>query len=178
MRNLREQMSRFLGRQPRFGSGVFTHRSASIIGAVTLGDFSSVWCQATLRGDINEVTVGNSSNIQDNCVLHVADDFACTVGNFVTVGHSAILHACTIEDEVLVGMGATVLDGAVVGRQSIVGAKALVTAGMQVPPGSLVLGVPGKVVRPLSEAERATLKGRAEKYVGVAAFYIELGSGV
>jgi carbonic anhydrase/acetyltransferase-like protein (isoleucine patch superfamily) len=171
-------MSRFLGRKPLFGACVYAHDSASIIGAVTLGDFSSVWCQATLRADINEVTVGSRSNIQDNCVLHVADEFACVVGNFVTVGHSAILHACKVEDEVLIGMGATVLDGAVIGKQSIVGAKALVTAGMRIPPGSLVLGVPAKVVRPLSDAERAELKSRAEKYVGVAEFYNQLRTGV
>jgi gamma-carbonic anhydrase len=107
---------------------------------VTLGAHSSVWYGAVLRGDINRIVVGHHSNIQDNAVLHLADDLACLVGNWVTVGHGAIVHACTVGDEVLVGMGAVILDGAVIGKQSLIGAKALVTQGTKIPPGSLVLG--------------------------------------
>ncbi len=103
-------------------------------------------------------------------MLHLADDFPCILGNYVTVGHSAIVHACTIGDEVLVGMGAVVLDGAVVGEQSLIGAKALVTGGMQIPAGSLVLGAPAKVVRPLTEDERNGLKHWADKYVENGAY--------
>jgi carbonic anhydrase/acetyltransferase-like protein (isoleucine patch superfamily) len=106
-------------------------------------------------------------------VLHLADDFPCLVGNCVTVGHGAIVHACTVGDEVLVGMGAVILDGAVIGKQSIIGAKALVTQGMKIPPGSLVLGAPAKVVRPLTKKERAKLKWWAQKYVDNGAYCLK-----
>jgi carbonic anhydrase/acetyltransferase-like protein (isoleucine patch superfamily) len=131
-----------------------------------------------LRGDINRIVVGHHTNIQDNAVLHLADDFPCVLGNYVTVGHSAIVHACKIGDEVLVGMGAIVLDGAVVGRQSLIGAKALVTQGMKIPPGSLVLGAPAKVVRKLTAKERAGLKWWAQKYVDNAAYCLKHGINV
>jgi carbonic anhydrase/acetyltransferase-like protein (isoleucine patch superfamily) len=106
-------------------------------------------------------------------VLHLADDFPCLVGNWVTVGHGAIVHACKVGDEVLVGMGAVILDGAVVGKQSIIGAKALVTPGMKIPPGSLVFGAPAKVVRKLTDKERAGLKWWAEKYVDNGAYCLK-----
>jgi carbonic anhydrase/acetyltransferase-like protein (isoleucine patch superfamily) len=142
------------------------------VGDVTLGDHSSVWFNAVLRGDINRVIVGHHTNIQDNAVLHVADNFPCIVGHWVTIGHGAIVHACTVGDETLVGMGATVLDGAVIGEQCLIGANALVPQGFSAPPGSLVLGVPARVVRALSADERAQLKGWAEKYVATAAYYL------
>ena len=107
-----------------------------MLGDVTLGSHSSVWYQAVLRGDINRIIVGHHTNIQDNAVLHLAHDFACIVGNWVIAGHGAIVHACTISDEVLVGTGAVILDGAVVGKQCIIGAKALVAQRMRIPPGS------------------------------------------
>jgi carbonic anhydrase/acetyltransferase-like protein (isoleucine patch superfamily) len=144
-----------------------------VLGDVTLGEYSSVWYNAVLRGDINRIVVGHHSNIQDNAVLHLADDFPCLIGNYVTVGHSAVIHACTVEDEVLVGMGAVILDGAVVGKQSIIGAKALVTQGTRIPPGSMVLGAPAKVVRALTRKERAGLKAWAKKYVGNAAYCLK-----
>jgi carbonic anhydrase/acetyltransferase-like protein (isoleucine patch superfamily) len=172
------QLDRFLRRSPKIGKGVYIARGAVVIGDVTIDDFSSVWYNAVLRGDINRIAVGHHTNIQDNAVLHLADDFACVVGNYVTVGHSAIVHACRIGDEVLVGMGAVVLDGAVVGRQSVIGAKALVTQGMKIPPGSLVLGVPAKVVRPLTRSERAGLKSWAIKYSRNAAYCLKNKIGV
>ncbi len=144
-----------------------------MIGDVTLGDYSSVWYNAVLRGDINRIVVGHHTNIQDNAVLHLADELPCIVGNFVTVGHSAIVHACTVGDECLIGMGATVLDGAVIGEQSIVGANALVKQGMVVPPGSMVMGCPAKLVRELSAAERAGLRSWAEKYVTNGAYCLD-----
>jgi carbonic anhydrase/acetyltransferase-like protein (isoleucine patch superfamily) len=107
-------------------------------------------------------------------VLHLADDFPCILGNYVTVGHSAIVHACKVGDEVLIGMGAVILDGAVIGRQSLIGAKALVTQGTKIPPGSLVLGAPAKVVRKLTPKERAGLKHWANKYVANAAYCLKL----
>src|SRR6185369_9057837 len=116
------------------------------------------WYNAVLRGDINRIVVGEYSNIQDNTVVHLADDYPCIIGRYVTVGHSAIVHACTVEDECLIGMGATVLDGAIIGSQSIVGANALVTQGTVVPPGSMVLGSPGKVVRTLAQPDREMIR--------------------
>jgi carbonic anhydrase/acetyltransferase-like protein (isoleucine patch superfamily) len=170
-----KQLERFLARKPRLGSGVYIAHGAVVVGDVEIGDQSSAWYNAVLRGDINCIRVGHHSNIQDNAVLHLADDFPCLVGSWVTIGHGAIVHACTLEDEVLVGMGATILDGAVIGTQSIVGANALVPPGMQVPPGSLVLGVPGRVVRSLPTAERAKIRGWAAKYVANAAYCLEHG---
>lgn len=173
MAQLEKLLATFLQARPKLGQNVYVAKSATVLGDVTLGDHASVWCNAVLRGDINRIVIGHHSNVQDNAVLHVADDYGCLLGNYVTVGHNAIVHACTIEDEVLVGMGSVILDGAVIGAQSIVGARALVPQGARIPPGSMVLGVPGKVVRPLSAEERAALKGWAEKYVGVAAYYRE-----
>src|SRR6266566_1383028 len=140
MDGVTKQLDKFLRKRPAVGKEVYIAQGAVVIGDVTLGDHSSVWYHTVLRGDINRIVVGHHTNIQDNAVLHVADEYPCLVGNYVTVGHAAILHACTIADEVLVGMGATILDGAVVGEQSLIGANALVTQRMQIPSGSLVLG--------------------------------------
>ena len=170
MNKLAKQLDKFLRRQPKLGKNVFIAKTAVVIGDVTLGAHSSVWYGVVLRGDINRIVVGHHTNIQDNAVLHLADDFPCILGNWVTVGHGAIVHACTVGDEVLVGMGAVILDGAVIGKQSIIGAKALVTGGTKIPPGSLVLGAPAKVVRKLSKEERAGLKWWAEKYVDNGAY--------
>jgi len=178
MGELDPQLDKFLRRQPRLGKNVFIARTATVIGDVTLGAHSSVWYGAVLRGDINRIVVGHHTNIQDNAVLHLADDHACLLGNWVTVGHSAVVHACTVRDEVLVGMGAVILDGAVIGKQSIIGAKALVTQGTKIPPGSLVLGAPAKVVRKLSKEERAGLKWWAQKYVDNGAYCLKYGIGV
>jgi carbonic anhydrase/acetyltransferase-like protein (isoleucine patch superfamily) len=178
MGNLDKQLDRFLRKPPKLGKNVFIARSATVIGDVTIGARSSVWYGAVLRGDINRIVVGHHSNIQDNAVLHLADDFPCLLGNWVTVGHGAIVHACKVGDEVLVGMGAVVLDGAVIGRQSLIGAKALVTQGARIPPGSLVLGAPARVVRKLTPAERAGLKWWAEKYVDNAAYCLKHGISV
>ena len=116
-------------------------------------------------------------NLQDNCVAHVSDDLACVVGDYVTVGHGAILHACTIGNGSLVGMGAVVLDGAVIGEESLIGARALVPQGLRVPPRSLVVGVPGRVVRQVTAEEQAWLRSVAEKYARLGAFCLERGLG-
>lgn len=168
-----QQLDRHLRRQPVLGQDVYLARTAVVIGDVTLGARSSVWYHAVLRGDINRIVVGDGSNIQDNAVVHLADDYPCLIGRYVTVGHSAIVHACTVEDECLVGMGATILDGAVVGAQSIVGANALVTQGTVIPPGSMVLGAPAKVTRALTAEERAHLRTWAQKYVENAAYCLK-----
>jgi carbonic anhydrase/acetyltransferase-like protein (isoleucine patch superfamily) len=178
MGKLDPQLDRFLRRAPRLGKNVFIAKTATVIGDVTLGAHSSVWYGAVLRGDINRIAVGHHSNVQDNAVLHNADHFACVVGNWVTVGHSAVVHACKVGDEVLVGMGAVILDGAVIGKQSIIGAKALVTQGTKIPPGSLVLGAPAKVVRKLTPKERAGLKWWAQKYVDNGAYCLKYNIGV
>jgi carbonic anhydrase/acetyltransferase-like protein (isoleucine patch superfamily) len=178
MNKLALQLERFLMRKPVLGQGVYVARGAVVLGDVTLGDHSSVWYNAVLRGDINRIVVGHHSNIQDNTVLHLADDFGCLVGNHVTIGHSAVVHACTVGDECLVGMGAVILDGAEIGEQCIIGARTLVTQGMKVPPGSMVLGSPGKIVRQLTAEERAGLKRWADKYVDNAAFCLARGIGV
>lgn len=150
---------------PEIHPSVFVAASADVIGRVTLGEESSIWYNATLRGDINEIVVGPRSNVQDNAVLHLADDYGTYLGELVTIGHGAIVHACTVKDEVLVGMGSCILDGAVIGERSIIGANALVTGGMKIPPGSLVLGSPAKVVKTLDLKDQAEIKSWAEKYV-------------
>jgi carbonic anhydrase/acetyltransferase-like protein (isoleucine patch superfamily) len=178
MGELDKQLDTFLRKKPKLGRGVFIARTAVVLGDVTLGAQSSVWYGAVLRGDINRIVVGHHSNVQDNAVLHLADNFPCVLGNWVTVGHGAIVHACRVGDECLVGMGAVILDGAVIGRQSIIGAKALVTQGTKIPPGSLVLGAPAKVVRKLSKDERAGLKWWAQKYVDNGAYCLKHGINV
>jgi carbonic anhydrase/acetyltransferase-like protein (isoleucine patch superfamily) len=173
---LQERLAKFLGATPRIAPTAFVHPRATVIGDVRLGPRSSVWPSAVLRGDINYIQVGEASNIQDGAIVHLADAHPTIIGNHVTIGHGAIVHACTVEDECLIGMHATILDGAVIGKQSIVGANALIPHGMQVPEGSMVLGVPAKVVRPLTAEERAELKGWAEKYVEVAKAHSRLPS--
>jgi carbonic anhydrase/acetyltransferase-like protein (isoleucine patch superfamily) len=170
---LTERLAHHLGQAPRIDPTAFVHPQAVVIGNVQLGAQCSVWPTAVLRGDINSISIGPGTNLQDGVIVHLADDYAVQVGSYVTVGHRATLHACTVEDECLIGMGATVLDGAVIGAQSIVGAHALVPQGMIVPPGSMVMGLPGKVVRPLTEKERLGLRAWAEKYIVVAAAHRE-----
>ena len=160
-----DRLQIFLSQSPSFEEGVYVSRSANIVGDVRIGRDSSIWYGSVLRGDINYISIGESTNLQDGVVGHLADHFPLIVGNFVTVGHGAILHACTIEDECLIGMGATILDGAQIGTQSIIAAGTVVPAGMQVPPGSLVAGVPGKFKKALSGEERAKLRNWAEKYL-------------
>lgn len=172
------QLETFLRKKPVLGAGVYIARGAVVLGDVTLGDYSSVWYNAVVRGDINRIVIGHHTNIQDNAVLHLADDHPCLVGDYVTVGHSAIVHACTVGNEVLVGMGATILDGAVIGDQSIVGANALVPQGKIIPPGSLVVGSPAKVSRALAPPEREELRVWAEKYVANAAYCLKHGINV
>jgi carbonic anhydrase/acetyltransferase-like protein (isoleucine patch superfamily) len=173
MGDVTEQLDQFLRKTPTLGEAVYIARGAVVLGDVTLGDRASVWYNAVLRGDINRIVVGADSNIQDNAVLHLADDYPCVIGDRVTVGHGAIVHACTVEDECLIGMGATILDGAVIGKNSIVGANSLVLQRSVIPPGSLVLGSPAKVVRPLTDEEIAKLPAMAEKYVCNAQYCLE-----
>jgi gamma-carbonic anhydrase len=141
---------------------------ATLVGDVVLAEESSVWYGAVLRGDINRIIVGPRSNIQDNAVIHLDTDYPTTIGELVTVGHSAIVHACKIDNEVLIGMDAIILDDVEVGARSIIGANALVTMGTKIPPGSLVLGSPAKIRRPLSLDEQDDIARWAWSYVETA----------
>jgi carbonic anhydrase/acetyltransferase-like protein (isoleucine patch superfamily) len=165
---IEERLATFLDQRPQIEESAYVAKGAVVIGAVSLGQKSSVWHNAVLRGDINTIKIGEGSNVQDGTVIHLADDFGVKIGSYVTIGHSAMIHACEIGDECLVGMRSTILDGAMIGAQSIVGAGALVTKNSQIPEGSLVLGAPAKVVRSLSDEERSKLRALAEKYVKVS----------
>ena len=170
--NLEERTQRHLGSKPSIHPSVFVAPGATVIGDVTLEEGSSVWFNTVLRADINAIKIGPRSNIQDGSVIHLADDFGTFVGELVTVGHKAILHACTVADEVLVGMGSIVLDGAEIGARSIIGAGALVTQYTRIPPGSLVLGAPAKVVRQLDLQEQQSIRHWAEKYAELSKIYL------
>ncbi|MEU3656713.1 gamma carbonic anhydrase family protein [Streptomyces sp. NPDC032161] len=156
------------GKEPEVDADAFTAPTSVVIGEVTLAAGSSVWYHAVLRADCGPIVVGADSNIQDNCSVHTDPGFAVTVGERVSVGHNAVLHGCVVEDDVLVGMGATVLNGARIGAGSLIAAQALVPQGMQVPPGSLVAGVPAKVRRQLTEEEREGIRFNAAGYVELA----------
>lgn len=150
---------------PALGSGTFVHDAACVIGRVQLGRDVSVWPNATLRGDTDRISVGDETNIQDGAVLHADAGVPCQVGARVTVGHLACVHGCTIEDEVLVGIGAIILNRSVIGTGSIVGAGAVLPEGSIIAPGSLVLGTPGRVLRSTTEAQRADIVRSARHYV-------------
>lgn len=156
------------GRKPQVHPEAFTAPTSVVIGDVTLGAGSGVWYQAVLRADCGPIVLGAESNVQDNCTVHVDPGFPVTVGERVSVGHNAVLHGCTIEDEVLVGMGATVLNGAHVGSGSLIAAHALVPQGMRIPPGSLVAGVPARVKRQLTDEEREGILLNARMYRDLA----------
>nr|BFD86074.1 gamma carbonic anhydrase family protein [Streptomyces sp. Xyl84] len=156
------------GREPQVDAEAFVAPTATVIGAVTLGSGASVWYGAVLRGDVERISVGAHSNVQDNCTLHADPGFPVSVGERVSIGHNAVVHGATVEDDCLVGMGATVLNGAVIGAGSLVAAQALVPQGMRVPPGSLVAGVPAKVRRELTEEERQGITLNGTMYAELA----------
>ncbi|WFB11447.1 gamma carbonic anhydrase family protein [Streptomyces sp. LX-29] len=159
--------------EPRVDPRAYTAPTSVVIGDVTLAAGSSVWYHAVLRADCGPIVLGADSNIQDNCTVHVDPGFPVTVGERVTVGHNVVLHGCTVEDDVLVGMGATVLNGARIGAGSLIAAQALVPQGMVVPPGSLVAGVPARVKRELTAEEREHIKINAQMYLGLATTHRE-----
>ena len=163
----------YLDREPQIHPSAFVAKSADLIGAVTVDEEASIWYGAVLRADIQEIKIGPRSNVQDGTIVHLECEQGTYLGQYVTVGHKAILHACTIDDEVLIGMGSILMDGVRVGARSIIGAGALVTMGTEIPPGSLVLGSPAKVVKKLSEEEQKTLKQWAENYIELSRRYID-----
>ena len=163
----------FQGIKPKIPSSCFIEETGVVIGDVEMGEQCSVWFQAVVRGDVHYIRIGNRTNIQDLCMLHVTHNtHPLIIGSNVTVGHHVVLHGCTIQDRVLVGMGAVVMDGAVIGEDSIVGAGALVTEGTIVPPKSLILGSPAKIKRPVTEQELAWIRESADNYVTYARQYL------
>ena len=173
----------YKGVLPTLGKGVYIDPAATVIGDVVLGDDVSVWPSTVIRGDVNFIRIGDRTNLQDGTVVHVSHDgphaklggFATRIGSDVTIGHKAIIHACTIEDAVLVGMGAIVLDGAVVRKHAFIGAGALVPPGKVVGEGEMWLGSPAKCARMLSEAEIEALYYSARHYVRMKDDYLAMG---
>lgn len=159
----------FHDRSPVVPDSAWVAPNATLVGGVTLGQRASVFYGAVLRADVDDITIGDDTNLQDNVIMHCDSGVPARIGNRVTVGHGAILHGCTVEDECLIGMAATVMNGAVIGTGSLVAAGALVLEGTVVPPNSLVSGVPGKVRRELTAEEAAGLRTSAEHYVQLAA---------
>ncbi|HEX3420138.1 MAG TPA: gamma carbonic anhydrase family protein, partial [Candidatus Udaeobacter sp.] len=162
-----------LKKGPTIHSSAWVVPGATVLGDVVLEEESSVWYGTVLRGDINRIVIGPRSNVQDNAVIHVDTGYPTTVGELVTIGHTAIVHACTIDNEALVGMGSIILDDVKVGARSIIGANALVTTGMKIPPGSLVLGSPAKIRRELTLDEQKDIARWALSYVESAKKYRE-----
>jgi carbonic anhydrase/acetyltransferase-like protein (isoleucine patch superfamily) len=161
------------GVHPKLGKGVFVDTSAQVIGDVELGDHSSIWMNAVVRGDVNAIRIGEATNVQDNCVIHVqGGEFATEIADHVTIGHGVVLHGCRIEPRCLIGIRAVVLNGATVGAESIIAAGTLVPEGATIPPRSLVMGSPGRVKRSLTETECAALKGYAENYLQYKETYL------
>lgn len=162
----------FKGLFPALGEDVFIAENASVIGDVNIGSESNIWFGAVIRGDVNFVRIGSRTNIQDGCVLHVSlGKLSLNIGNEVTIGHNATVHGCTIEDRVLIGMGSVILDNSYVSTGSVIAAGAVVKEGFRVPPGVLIGGVPGKIIRDLTEAEIAGIVESSRHYVELSKIY-------
>ncbi|MFL5517425.1 MAG: gamma carbonic anhydrase family protein [Gemmatimonadales bacterium] len=153
------------GQRPRIHPTAFVAPTASVMGDVTLGPDSSVWYGAVLRGDMAPIVIGAETNLQDGTIVHVDDEVPCLIGERVGVGHRAILHGCVVEPNCLIGMGSTLLNGVVIGAGSVVAAGAVIPEDMRVPPGSLVMGVPGRIVRPVDDSLRRRIEGTWSHYV-------------
>jgi carbonic anhydrase/acetyltransferase-like protein (isoleucine patch superfamily) len=164
--------------EPSVPDSAFVAPGAFLLGDVTLGERSSVWYTCVLRGDSDSIRLGARSNLQDGTIVHVDPGFPVSIGDGVSVGHRAVLHGCTIEDDVLIGMGAIVLNGARIGTGSLIAAGAVVLEGTEIPPSSLVAGVPGKVRRELGEQERGRIALNAEVYLGLAATHAAVSAAL
>ena len=151
--------------KPNIDSSVFVAKGAVIIGDVTIAKDCSIWYNATIRSTEAPITIGEGSNVQDNAVIHVAPNFPTTIGSYVTIGHGAIIHGCTIDDNALIGMGAIILNGAKIGKNCIIAAGALIPQNKIIPDNSLVMGSPGKVVRQVTEEEIRKNTQNAEEYI-------------
>jgi carbonic anhydrase/acetyltransferase-like protein (isoleucine patch superfamily) len=164
----------YKGTWPKVGERVYVDSSAQVIGDVELAEHSSIWMNAVVRGDVNSIKIGPYTNVQDNCVVHVFKGLHPTVlADHVTVGHSVTLHGCRIDSWCLIGMGAIILNGAHIGAESIVAAGTLVPEGKEFPPGSLVIGSPGRVLRPITEEERQGLRTYAQNYYEYKETYLD-----
>ncbi len=164
----------YRGKWPAIARSAYVDASAQVIGDVTVGERSSLWPNVSARGDVHFIRIGDESNIQDNSVLHCdAPDFPLTIGNRVTVGHMAVLHGCTVEDDALIGIGAVVLNGAKIGKGSVVAAGALVPEAMEVPPGVMVMGVPAKIRREVTDEEQQRFRLNCRNYVEACLAYRE-----
>ena len=157
------------------GKPLFVAGNATVIGDITFGNQVGIWFGAVIRADRDRITIGDRSNIQDNCVVHTSKGFPVIIGNDVSVGHGAILHGCTIQDRVLIGMGAVVLNGAKVGDGSIIGAGAVITEGKEIPPNSVVVGVPGRIVKQTDADQQQHILNNAVSYVELAREYVHHG---
>lgn len=165
----------YMGKWPKLGERVYIAEGAQIIGDVEIGDHSSVWYNAVIRGDVHHVRIGKHTNIQDGSIGHVMrGECALILRDYITVGHGVMMHGCTIESHCLIGMRATLLNDVVVGAHSIVGAGALITEGTVIPPRSLVLGLPAKVTRPLTEEEVASIDEYAKRYYQYKETYLQM----
>ena len=164
----------FQGIKPVIPPSCFIEETAVVIGDVIMGERSSVWFHSVIRGDVHYIRIGQRTNVQDLCMLHVSHNtHPLVVGDDVTIGHRVVLHGCTINDRVLVGMGAILMDGVVIGEDSVVGAGALVTEGTIIPPKSLVLGSPARVKRPVTDRELLWIKTSADNYVRYSSQYLD-----
>jgi len=159
-------------RQPEIADDAFVAPDATVVGDVCLKPGSSVWFGAVIRGDIERITVGHGSNVQDGTVMHTDPDNPCTLGDYVTVGHMAMLHGCQVGDGSLIGIGATLLNGSRIGKNCIVGAHTLITKGKEFPDGVLIMGTPGKAVRELNAEDFARMRANADRYVARAGQYL------
>ncbi len=161
----------FKSYSPKISQGVFIAESANVIGQVTINDDSSICFSTVLRGDINNISIGKGTNIQDNTTVHVDRAHSTDIRDYVTIGHNAVIHGCTIKDRCLIGMGTIILNGAVIGEDCIVGANSLVTQDKVFPPGSLILGSPAKVIRPLTTEEKQQIISSANNYIKLSVEY-------
>lgn len=163
----------FKGKNPKISETAFIADSADVIGDIEIGDFSSVWFNAVLRGDRNKIKIGSRTSIQDNVIIHADPENGVQIGNDVSVGHGAVIHGCRIESNVLIGMNSTILNGAEIGRNSIVGANTLISQGKKFPENSLIIGVPGKVKREIEKSEIEAIAENAAEYVEFVREYKE-----
>ncbi|NMA87490.1 MAG: gamma carbonic anhydrase family protein [Tissierellia bacterium] len=150
--------------KPNIHKNSFIAEDAAVIGDVSIGEGTSIWYSAVVRGDIESITIGKYSNIQDNCTVHTETNIPTKIGDYTVVGHNAIVHGCTVGDNCLIGMGSVILNNAVIGDNCIIGAGTVVTEGKEIPPSSLVIGIPGKVVRQVTEEEIRAVKANAIRY--------------
>lgn len=163
------------GHEPTFGKDCFLADNAVVVGEVSMGDNCTIWFNAVVRGDVNSITIGNNTNIQDGAIIHGTFEKAKTViGSNVSIAHNAVVHGCTVEDNVLIGMGAIIMDDSIVGTNAVVAAGAVVLPGTKIPPGSVFAGVPAKKVKDTGDDMKAVIVRTAKNYPKYAAWFREL----